>query len=69
MYEIENQTDPLRKHRVLTTKDVAELCRVSLATVYRVIKLGRLRPLAGFGKALFSVEEIDRFLGVTRAGV
>jgi len=52
MNEIENQTGPVKNRRVLTAEEVAELCRVSLATIYRTIKLGRIRPLAGLRNGL-----------------
>ncbi len=51
--------------RAYDISEVAGMLGVSVASVYRLVHGGKLRPL-GLGQFRFSDQEIDRFLKVTR---
>ena len=65
-YEIENYF--LKENmKMYTTKETAEILRVSLKTVFNYIKEGRLKPVRiggtkKTGKTLIPQSEIEKFL-------
>jgi len=65
--EISNQSQnfdaPLR---VFTAKQTAELLSVTAQVIYRLVRVKKLRPLAGFGRLRFSAAELARFVATTR---
>lgn len=49
---------------LLTVADVAEILKVSRATVYSLVKDGRLRPVdLGLRKTRFRRADVQRFIG------
>jgi predicted site-specific integrase-resolvase len=49
--------------RAYSIKEAAEMCGRSYYTVYRAVCRGDIRVLSGFGRAMISDEELNRFLG------
>ena len=52
--------------RVYTVAEVAVVFGTARDAVYRAVHSGMLKPLAGFGKMMFSDKEVERFLGATK---
>lgn len=46
----------------LTTPEAASYIRSTVQGVYALVKRGRLRPMPGSGKLLFTREGLDRYL-------
>lgn len=59
---------PPLARRVYTARELAAMFGCAPDSVYRAVHAGRLKPLAGFGKMMFSDKEVERFLGATRKG-
>ncbi len=57
-----------KRHRIMTTREVAKYLRVSRATVYRLVKQGKI-PVSRISKHLrFRKDIIDRWLSEKEAG-
>jgi predicted site-specific integrase-resolvase len=52
--------------RAYTAAELAAMCGVATDSIYRAVHAGKLKPLAGFGKMMFSDKEVERFLGSTK---
>jgi Helix-turn-helix domain len=52
--------------RVYTVAELAVMFGTATDAVYRAIHSGKLKPLAGFGRYMFSDREIEKFLGATK---
>jgi excisionase family DNA binding protein len=46
----------------LTTAEAAAYIRTTIQGVYSLVKRGRLRPMPGSGKLLFTREALDKYL-------
>jgi predicted site-specific integrase-resolvase len=59
-------SDVPKARRVFSVNELATMFGVATDSIYRAVHSGKLRPLAGFGKMMFSDKEVERFLGATR---
>jgi predicted site-specific integrase-resolvase len=64
--EIIDQAKEAGLPRIYTAKEVAKILRITPQVLYRLVKQGRVRPLAAFGRLKISAEELSRFIGETR---
>ena len=56
----------MNSQRLLTLAEVAEFLRLSPHTIRALVRQNRLKPVRICRRLLFSVEEIDRLLGVEK---
>jgi hypothetical protein len=59
-------TDVPKARRVYTVAELAAMFGTATDAIYRAVHSGKLRPLAGFGRMMFSDKEVERFLGATK---
>jgi nucleoid DNA-binding protein len=55
-----------KNRRAYSAAELATLLGVATDSVYRAVKRGQLKRLAGFGKFMFSETELQRFLNQTK---
>jgi excisionase family DNA binding protein len=59
------ETQPLRSP-YLTASEAAAYLRTTVQGIYSLVKRGRLHPMPGSGKLLFTREALDRYLATRR---
>jgi len=59
---MEKLASPQVEREGYTTKELAHLLNISRATIYRLVKAGKLHPILFGTKLIFLKDDIDRFI-------